>query len=55
MFDYGKMKRHPHVTSEPAEVIVGILTFNMTVEALWCDLFPLENTHTVTKYFFPLV
>lgn len=46
MFDHCKMKRNSHVTSEPAEVIVGVLTLNTTVEVLKGPLYSLENTHT---------
>lgn len=37
------VKQHSHVTSEPAEIIVGILTLNTTVEAFRVEVYSLEN------------
>lgn len=42
-------ERNSHVTSEPAEVIVGVLTLNPTVEVLevyLCSLDTQKDTHT---------
>lgn len=45
-------ERNSHVTSEPAEVIVGVLTFNPTVEVLevyLCSLDTQKDTYKINK------